>query len=663
MNNGFVLRALTALLLLTALSGCDAIDKAPPPPATDRPKIVVLGFDGVDPDFLQEWIDAGRLPNLKKLAAEGTFVPLGSTNPPQSPVAWATFATGMNPGKHGIYDFVRRDPASYLPAVATSTISPPEMRWGLWPSKGPEGHNPRRGESFWKIAADAGVRVTVISVPYTFPPDEVAPTGRQLSGLGTPDLLGTNSTFYYFGDDLQKAGSEGAVSGGRLVSIQVIDGRANAILRGPTNPASEAREALTLPIEFELDAPRKRVTIRLGGAELSAAEGEWTPWAPVSFRVSPFYEIRGICRFYILEAAPELRVYGSPLNYDPLDPYSPISSPDTFSASLAEAHGLYKTLGWDHDTSGLNAERLDEKAFLEDAASVEDQKEAMLLGALDADDWDLLIWVSTAPDRVSHMFYRLIDKQSPRYDTELADRYSRAIEDSYVRMDQTVGKVVERLPEGATLVIISDHGFHSFRQGLHTNTWLVRNGYMKLFPTPESSDGKFSAKEFFADVDWSGTRAYAIGTGQVYLNLQGRERDGIVPRGEAADLTAEIAGKLEAFRDPETGETPLKKAYIGEQIFPGADPQESPDLQLAFSPGWRTSWETVLGGIPDALAGPNTKKWSGDHAASDVSDTAGIILVNERLNLTHPGIVDLAPTLLYEYGLTPPPDVEGERLW
>ena len=608
-------------------------------------------------------MDAGRLPSMKKLADEGTFVPLGSTNPPQSPVAWSAFATGMNPGKNGIYDFVRRDPATYLPAVATSTVSPPEMRWGLWPSRNAEGHNPRRGRSFWKIASDAGVRVTVISVPYSFPPDDVAPAGRQLSGLGTPDLLGTNSSFYYFGDDLQGAESGTAVPGGRLVGIRVKDGRANAIINGPQNPASEDRDALTLPIDFELDAPRKRVTIRLGGAELSAAEGEWTPWAAVSFRVSPFYEISGICRFYVIEAAPGLRVYGSPLNYDPRDPYAAISSPEAFSATLAEKHGLYKTLGWDHDTSALNDERLDEKAFLEDAASVEDQKEAMLLGALDAKDWDLLVWVSTAPDRVSHMFYRLIDKTSPRYDAELAARHARAIEDSYVRMDQTVGKALERLPEGATLVIVSDHGFHSFRRGLNTNTWLVQNGYMKLFPTPESPEAKFSAKEFFGDVDWSGTKAYAIGTGQIYLNVEGRERDGVVPPGKAADLAAEIAGRLEAFRDPESGETPMAKVYIGERIFPGADPMERPDLQLAFRPGWRTSWETVLGGIPEAVSGANTKKWSGDHAASDVADTAGIILMNERLNLASPEIVDLAPTLLYEYGLTPPPDVDGERLW
>jgi len=655
-------RILLALLFLTAWAGCDGLEQ-PTAPTADRPKIVVLGFDGVDPGFLKEGMDAGKLPNLKKLAAEGTFAPLGSTNPPQSPVAWSTFATGMNPGKHGIYDFVRRDPATYLPAVATSTVSPPEMRWGLWPTKPPEGHNPRRGETFWKTASDAGVRVSVITVPYTFPPDEVAPGGRQLSGLGTPDLLGTNSTFYYFGDDLEGSGKGGSVSGGRLVGIRVEDGRAEATLTGPIDPASKDRAPLTLPLEFAVDAARKRVTVRLDGAEVSAGEGEWTPWVPFAFHVSPFYKMRGICRFYVIEAAPGLRVYGSPLNYDPREPYIPISSPEAYAARLSEDVGLYKTLGWDHDTSALNDERLDEKAFLEDAASVEDQKEEMLLDALDAKDWDLLIWVSTAPDRVSHMFYRFIDRASPRHAPELADTYAGAIEAAYIRMDQTVGKVMQRLPEDATLVIVSDHGFHSFRRGLNTNTWLVSNGFMKLFPTPESPEGKFSAKEFFQDVDWSGTKAYAIGTGQIYLNIQGRERDGIVPPDEAPAVAAEIGRALEAFQDPETGETPVAKVYLGRDIFTGADPLERPDLQVAFKDGWRTSWESVLGGIPEPLTGPNTKKWSGDHAASDVADTAGIILVNERLNLDNPQIVDLAPTLLYQYGIAPPPDVDGERLW
>jgi len=654
-------RALAFLLALAPL----ACEKAPPPQAPDkgRPKVVVLGFDGVDPRFLSRWMTEGKLPNLARLAGEGTFRPLVSTNPPQSPVAWSTFATGLNPGKHGIYDFVKRDPATYLPAVATATVSPPEMKLGLFLKTPPAGHNPRRGETFWKKASDAGVRVTILNVPYAFPPDDVQRTGRQLSGLGTPDLLGTNSTFYYYATDLTEKELAKPVGGGRLVGMALEDGVATADLEGPADPADAEGKPLTLPLRFKLDAASRKVTVRVGDAEAEAVEGGWTLWVPLTFRVSPFYRIHGICRFYVLQAGPALRVYGSPLNYHPEHPFVPFTSPERFSADLARAVGLYKTVGWDHDTSGLNAERMDEAAFLSDVAMVEDQRERMLLGALDAGDWDLLISVSTATDRVSHMFYRLLDPKNPRYDAKLAARYGDAIEKAYIRMDGVVGEVVKRLPKDAPLIILSDHGFHDFRRGLHTNSWLIRNGYMTLHPTVESPEGRFSTRDFFPAVDWSKTRAYAYGTGQIYLNLEGRERDGIVKPEDAASVSAEIAGKLEAFRDVETGEQPLSRVYLGREIFPGARPGEMPDLQLAFRDGWRTSWETMLGGAPDALTGVNDKKWSGDHAASDVADTNGVLLVNRDLPLDKPRIVDLASTILNVYEIPPPEDGDGKRLW
>ena len=502
-----------------------------------------------------------------------------------------------------------------------------------------------------------------MNVPYAFPPDDLSSRGHQLSGLGTPDILGTNSTFFFFGDDLDQEKPVKSVAGGRLMKLDVRHGKARAELEGPRDPSSEEPSYLALPIDFTLDSAHNRITIGVGGEEVTVGEGQWTPWIRISFRVSPFYKIQGICRFYVLEAGPGIRVYGSPLNYDPYHPIVPLSSPEGYAGKIADEIGLYKTVGWEHDTSALNSEMIDEKAFLEDAASVEGQREEMLLGALDAKDWDLLLFVSTGTDRISHMFFRLTDPGSPRYDASLAHAYGDAIEKAYIRMDQTVGKVLERLPEGAMLVILSDHGFQSFNWGFHTNSWLVRNGYMTLRPGPGSPEGRFSDKDFFQDVDWSRTKAYALGTGQVYLNIEGRERDGIVPAEEAASVAAEIARAMKSFRDPETGETPLREVYLGNDIFPGADPLERPDLQLAFRGGWRTSWATMLGGIPEALTEPNAKKWSGDHAASDVADTSGILLVNQRLNLDDPRIVDLAPTILHHYEIAPPTDMDGHRLW
>jgi predicted AlkP superfamily phosphohydrolase/phosphomutase len=257
------------------------------------------------------------------------------------------------------------------------------------------------------------------------------------------------------------------------------------------------------------------------------------------------------------------------------------------------------------------------------------------------------------------MFYRLTDPESPRYDAALAQKHGNAIEAEYARMDATVAAVLPKLRPEDTLLILSDHGFHGYNRGLHVNQWLRAQGLLAL-----KNGAQSSTRDFFQDVDWTQTKAYALGTGQVYLNRQGREAGGIVSEQDAPAVVKQIRDGLLALKDTERKDAQVvREVYVGEQVFRGAREKDRPDLQVAFAEGYRTSWETILGGVPaGGLFADNTKKWSGDHAASDVADTDGILIANVAIAAEHPGIVDVAPTIVAHFGKPVPAVYSGKSL-
>ncbi len=630
-------------------------------------QVVVLGFDGADPTLFSQWAKEGKLPNLARLAQTGTFHTLGTTNPPESPVAWAAFATGLNPGGTGIFDFLKRDPKTYLPELSLVSRQKPRFLFGLIPWKPPKVTNERSGVPFYKAAADAGYKVTVLRMPLEFPPTQV-PGGKLWAGLGVPDIRGTWGTFFYFGTDLTPWDVGDTEFGGKLVRLEVKGNRAESSIEGPVNPAAETFQRVSVPVEFAVTPEKNAVTIRLAGREETVVEHHWSDWFHVKFRITPLFSVSSICRFYVLEAAPDLRLYMSPLNIDPESPALPVSSPNDYVENLAHHYGPMKTLGWWHDTWALNEEKIDEGVFLDDLFRTTDRLERITLDELHNDPPSLMVSIFTSTDSVSHMFFRLMDPQHPRYDPELAAKYGDAILRVYERMDRIVGEVEEAMKPGATLIIVSDHGFHSWRKGFNTNTWLVENGYMTLKnPGAEEKqynlENLFGQGSFFPNVDWSRTRAYALGLGQIYLNERGREKSGIVNPGPEADhLAEEIRQKLLAYRDPDTGQPVLEDVYLAKQIFHGDRMADAPDLQLDFQIGYRTSWQTSLGAIPHGIVVANLKKWSGDHCASDPKDTGGIFFSNRKVSTPDPSILDIAPTVLDILGVQPPGQLDGKPL-
>jgi predicted AlkP superfamily phosphohydrolase/phosphomutase len=363
-----------------------------------------------------------------------------------------------------------------------------------------------------------------------------------------------------------------------------------------------------------------------------------------------------------------VRIYLSPINLDPRRPPIPISSPPAYSAQLARKLGLYKTLGWPEDTWALNEEKIDEEVFLQDLNYSFDRQRALVLDALSSMNPDLFVTVFQSTDKAQHMFWRLIDPQHPMYNQRLAARYGDAIDRVYMRADTLVGTLLERCKDGrTTLLVCSDHGFASFRKAVNINTWLVRNGYMtlsRLDPVRDRNlEDLFGRGTFWPNVDWSKTRAYALALGQIYVNLKGRERLGIVERGRAYEsVRGELVKRFGALRDPDTGEPVVRKVYTREELYRGPYFSEAPDLVVGFERGYRVSWQTSLGGIPPEIIEPNERRWSADHCSVDPDLVPGVLFSSRALDAVSPAITDIAPSVLRRLGITPPVSMDGRDL-
>ncbi|HVR69640.1 MAG TPA: alkaline phosphatase family protein [Vicinamibacteria bacterium] len=688
-------RRVAALLLLALGAGCSSAAPPGSPARRAGQRVVVMGFDGMDPILARRFMDEGKLPNLKRLAESGTFSTLASTQPSESPTAWSSFATGVNPGKHNIYDFLVRDLQTYMPDFSMTRNEPPEFLWGFFPTKPPRVISTRGGTSFWVHAGNDGVPSLVLTVPVTFPPEEIA-HGAMLSGLPLPDVRGTLGTFSFWGTDLSSFEEGSAEFGGFLKRLLFEGGEARTFLKGPENPllrqeetrlrerkrqdalsASEAARLeelatgkdINLSLVVRWTEGSGRADLEIQGQRLSLKVGEWSPWVPLTFRINALVSVHGMTQFHVVRADRELQLYASPVNFDPREePPMPLSKPDGFAADLADALGVYRTLGWAESADkALQEGRLDEAAFLYDSDRAFDDRQRLILNALDRGDWDLLVAAVETTDRVSHMMWRLIDPAHPMYDADLAGRYGDAIEKVYRRADDLVGKVQAKLTPGAVLMVMSDHGFHSFRRGVNLNTWLTENGYMAFAgqdTVPPASLGELVGRGRFWDgVDWSRTRAYALGLGQIYFNLRGRESQGIVSEGaEYEALQDEMGAKLLALRDPDTGAPVMRAVYPRDDVYHGPYLRHAPDLQAGFDAGYRVGWQDTMGGISRAVVEDNTRKWSGDHCATAAEISGGVLFVNRKLDSATPGIMDLAPTILRLLGVPLPADLDGRPL-
>jgi predicted AlkP superfamily phosphohydrolase/phosphomutase len=619
-------------------------------------RLVILGLDGMEPTLAEKFMAEGKLPNLARLKKDGTYARLKTTTPAISPVAWSSFMTGSEPSKHNIFDFLSRDPRTYLPDLSSARIGKPKKTLALGkyliPLSKPEIRGLRKSVPFWKILGEKGIFSTVLRVPITFPPEKFK--GHLLSGMCAPDLKGSQGTFAFFTEDEDKVRKH---EGGVAVLVRREGALIRTELSGPENTMLKKPEEIRLPLAIAIDREAGGAWLEIEGLKkFFLKEKTFSPWIQVAFKAGLGMKVRGTCRFRIASLEPKFEMYVTPLNIDPEKPALPISHPFIYSVYLSKLLGRFITLGEANDTWALNEGALDEKAFLELTYANHAEWEAMLANALSKTPRGMVAIVFETTDSIQHMFFRYLDKAHPALKSAPARLSAAVIEDLYKRMDDLVGRVADGLGKNGALFVMSDHGFKSFRRGVNLNSWLRQNGYLRL------ADGLTESGEWFRGVDWAGTKAYALGLGGVYLNLKGREAQGIIgPGAEAAALKADLARKLAALKDGPNGPAAITTVYDRDAVYAGPYKDNAPDLIIGYNEGYRASWDGVTGIVNDIVIEDNAKAWSGDHCI-DPALVPGVLFSSLKLKRTDPSIMDIAPTALELFGIAPPAHMDGRSL-
>lgn len=608
------------LLTLACFWTQGACDRPTPTPKTS-PRLIILGVDGMDHALTRQMIEEGQLPNLSSLH----FAPLATTFPPQSPVAWSSFITGENPGGHGIFDFVHRDKDTLSPYLSSSRLVPSKRTLDLFgyrlPLDAPRLENLRKGDPFWLQLSKHGVSSEIIKLPANFPP-EPCEHMRALSGMGVPDLLGGYGEFTLFtpSDFVLRPG----LAGGRIARLTPEGTGWSGKIEGPPDPIRTVPETLTLPIRLE--APSNgplRITIA-DGTPLEVTLGGWSEWVPIQFDLLwGLSGIPGMVRFQYLSPPPDLRVYMSPINLDPMDPAIPVSWPPEFSAEIAERVGRYFTQGIPEDTKALAWGVWSHEDYLKQVLMIFEEEKRLLNDRLKswmaAPEGGLIFFYFSVIDQASHIFWSIADERHPNHNPELALRYSAVVTDLYREMDAIVERVRAVAGKDTPLIVMSDHGFSGLYRTVDVNRWLEQEGYLKL---KASIPGETL---LLADgVDWTQTQAYSIGFNAIYANIKGREPLGTVEPDEAEKMLRTLSGKLLAFNDPANGQPVFSAVPLATSEYGQAIP-DGPDLLLGYTPLYSSSWLTAAGEIGGEVIEDNRDTWISGHNV-DPQFVPGVLL-------------------------------------
>jgi predicted AlkP superfamily phosphohydrolase/phosphomutase len=640
-------------------------------------RVLVLGIDGMDYVVTSRLLDQGRLPHFRKLADAGGFSALLSSIPPQSPVAWANFITGADPGGHGIFDFVHRNPDTYLPYLSTSKVegAPEKARvLGIpvknelavpftdyvFPLAGGETINLRRGVAFWQVLERAGVPCTIFKIPSNFPPvPSEEGLVKSISGMGTPDILGTYGTFSFYTTDPWR-GSED-ISGGHVYPVEVENGIVHATLYGPPNDFKDYKKIeertgekvaynekkVSVDFEVHVDPEHDVAKVVLGDQEQILNVGEFSDWIEIDFTMVPsLVTVSGIARFYLKQAHPEFELYVSPIQINPADQVLPITDPPEYGKEIVDACGHFYTQNMPEDTKALEHGVFGNEEFTKQSGIVFDERYRCYEWCLDNFDEGLLYFYFGSLDQSSHAMWRCMDPGHPAYDPREDAEFADYLENLYVEFDSVLARTMEEVDENTTLIVLSDHGFAPWYREFNLNRWLYEEVYLVL------KDGvRPAGVEWLMGVDWSRTRAYGLGINGLYVNMKGREKNGIVQPGrEAEELIDELAEKLEAYRDPKNDQRVIVKAYKASETYTGPYADTAPDIVMGYGWGYRGSDATATGAIPAEIVDDNTKKWSGDHCA-DYHHVPGVLFTNKPIEHDEPSLYDMAPTILGELGV------------
>lgn len=633
-------------------------------------KVIVIGIDGMDPRLCQSMMQAGQLPYLSKIAAAGGFSSLGTSVPPQSPVAWANFINGAGPGSHGIFDFIHRHPheqcapyfsaAETLPGKGSIAWGDHELQLDFWPFN----HQPprtvlrRQGIPFWNYLDAQKISSVFYDLPSNYPPSP-SEYGhhRCVCGMGTPDMLGTYGTYQYFSEDSPAEGLE--EGGGKRSKLTFDEDSAGTSLVGPENSLLKTKGPITVEFEIHRDRASQAALIEIQGQKIVLQVGQWSRWTRVDFALStprplPRQHATGICRFYLQEVAPNFRLYVTPINVDPSHPATQLSEPNDFIEDISRQLGLFYTTGFQEDHKARANRVFDDDEFRRQATLVLEERLALFEYAIENYEDGLLFFYFSSSDLQSHMFWWNAEDNPlhpTRTTSEAASRF-QYVKDLYQQLDGIIGDVYDRYGGQATILVMSDHGFANFGRQFNLNSWLRDFGYLN--PRECTS--------ILNDVDWSRTRAYGLGINGLYLNLKGRERDGVVEPGKQQEtLIKQLVARLRSVRDFQ-GQPVIRTVYRASEIYSGDATSLAPDLIVGYARGYRASWETCLGELTPEVLVDNPSAWSADHCA-DALEVPGVVFCNQPIKSTSPSLVDLAPAILEEFGIPTPSTMTGKSIF
>jgi len=632
--------------------------------AHERPlaqKMLVLGFDGMDPGIVSRLMGQGQLPNMQRLAKKGVFTMMRSTCPPQSPVAWGSFISGADPGVFGIFDFLHRDPETYTPIFSQSETIPSRLLVNLGkyriPLKPGKVVLKREGWAFWDYLEDRGIEATIVKVPTNYPPS--ASGQRTLAGMGTPDIQGTYGIYSLYTSDENE--SQEIIPAANIFYAyidekHVMEGQ----IEGPRNDLLKENASVTLPFKVYVDNAHRTVRIDIQGQEILIAEKEYSDWVELRFPlIDSIASISGMVKFYLLEMGERFRLYVSPIHINPRDPAVPISTPAGYSRELADRTGLFHTIGLPADTKALSTGTFSMENFINQSLSVFGESCRLFdyeLQRFSGRQQGLLFFYFSSLDQGQHMFWALTDKEHPYYHPEESRRFAFIVDEMYRKFDRVLGKALQRIDPGIPVLVMSDHGFGPFRRSVNINAWLAKEGYLRL------DAGELNEEISILDsAIWSDSKAYALGLNGLYLNLKGREKEGVVDSNERRRLLEEIKGKLEALRDPANGQPVVSCAYISEDNFSKNFIQRAPDIILGFDRGYRISDESALGSLSREVISDNLSWWSGDHCV-DPRKVPASFISSFKIQKSVPDMQDVAPTILKYFGIATPASMTGKAI-
>jgi predicted AlkP superfamily phosphohydrolase/phosphomutase len=624
-------------------------------------RVVVLGLDGMDPGLATKFMREGRMPNFQKLADRGVFRPLDTSVPSMSPVAWSTFATGVDASHHCIYDFLTRDPCNYAPMLSSTDIGNAKKVVNIGRYVVPIG-KPRmrllqRSQHFWKLLGDKHIFSVIQRVPITFPPVPFK-NGMLLSGMCVPDLRGSQGTFSFFSTDSD--GDSAKFIGGEQTVLRRKGNVIRSRIVGPDNSMLKTGGRMTLPFTLTLAEDGSGGRIEIDGCDpVDLVTNEYSDWVELSFKAGLGVAVSGIAKFYLISTAPHVNLYMTPIHIDPENPAMPISHPEVYAIYLAKKQGKFATLGLAEDTWSLNNRVVDEKVFYDQAMSIYDERERMFLDAIEQTKSGLLTTVFDTTDRIQHMFYRYLDPTHPANADKDTEDWKHAIASVYERTDELLGKVSALVDDPNTaFMVISDHGFTNFRRGVNINSWLRDNGYLYMKDENARTSG-----DYFDGIDWARTRAFALGLTGIFINRKGRERSGIVEEGtEYRRLVQEIAEKLGRLVDPQTGSGCVRRVAVSQQFFRGPYRFDAPDLLVGWEGGYRNSWECATGQVSEEVFADNTRSWSGDHCV-DPSLVPGVLFCDRAIDVENPRLVDIPATIMRLFGQDLPKYMQGQMIF